>query len=66
MRILQKNMELRAGNREPKKTMELLIENAQLTDGPMKCMVSFGLNHGHWTIFEVTWWGFMLKETINM
>ena len=38
MRILQKNMELRAGNREPKKTMELLIENAQLTENPMKCI----------------------------
>ena len=45
MRILQKNMELRAGNRDPKKTMELLIENAQLTENPMKCIVSFGLNN---------------------
>ena len=51
MRILQKNMELRAGNRDPKKTMELLIENAQLTENPMKCIGSFGLNRLHRMIF---------------
>ena len=52
MRILQKNMELRAGNREPKKTMELLIENAQLRGCAMKCIESFGLNHEHRMILD--------------
>ena len=44
-------MELRTGNRDPKKTMELLIENAQLTENAMECIVSFGLNHEHRMIF---------------
>ena len=38
-------MGLPAGNGYPKKVMELLIENAQLTGNPMKCIVSFGLNN---------------------
>ncbi len=38
-------MELRAGIEHPKKPMELLIEFAQLTRGPMKCIGSFDLNH---------------------
>ena len=52
MRILQKNMELRAGNRDPKKTMELLIENAQLRGDAMECIESFGLNLLHRAILD--------------